>query len=196
MIRVAILASGMALRVGLRQVLGGLPNVEVIAESNSAENLPPSDVWVLASVDLLSSDKDHPAVLLLSDDPADASQLAVYPLWGILPLETTESELAAALQALGEGLCVGAPALLTELLSKQHRPGPGLDDSFAQSLTGRELEVLQLAAEGLANKQIALSLNISEHTIKFHLSSIYTKLGVASRTEAIRFGARHGLVAM
>ena len=198
MIRVAILASGMALRVGLRQVIGGLPDVEVIAESNSAENLPPSDVWVLASVDLLSSgkDKDHPALLLLSDNPSDASQLAVYPLWGVLPLETSESELAAVLQALGEGLCVGAPALLTELLSRGPRPDPDSDASFAQSLTGRELEVLQLAAEGLANKQIALSLNISEHTVKFHLSSIYTKLGVASRTEAIRIGARHGLVAM
>jgi DNA-binding NarL/FixJ family response regulator len=195
-IRVAILASGMALRVGLRQVLGGLPNVEVIAESNSAEDLPPSDVWVLTSVDLLNSSKDHPALLLLSDDPSDASQLAVYPLWGILPLETSESELAAALQALGEGLCVGAPALLTELLSRGSRPDQDSDDSFAQSVTGRELEVLQLAAEGLANKQIALSLNISEHTVKFHLSSIYTKLGVASRTEAIRVGARHGLVAM
>ena len=56
--------------------------------------------------------------------------------------------------------------------------------------------MLQLAAEGLANKQIALKLHISEHTVKFHLSSLYAKLGATSRTEAIRAGARRGWVVL
>jgi len=62
------------------------------------------------------------------------------------------------------------------------------------ALTPRETEVLQLLAQGLANKQIALALGISEHTIKFHVSSIYAKLGVGNRTEAVRVGARQGLI--
>jgi len=195
-IRVAILASGMALRVGLRQMIGGLPDVQIVAESNQTQDLPLADVWVLASADFLPAPENSPALLLLSDDPSDASRLVTYPLWGILPLETTESELAAALRALGEGLYVGAPVLLRELLVPLLRPGLDADDLMAQPLTGRELEVLQLVAEGLANKQIALALAISEHTVKFHLSSIYTKLRVTSRTEAIRVGARHGWVAL
>lgn len=194
MIRVAIVASGMAMRVGLRQVLGGLPDVEIVTEAGLSANLPPVDVLVLASIELLPHEDDLPATLLISDDPADALRLAQSPVWGILPLETGEKELEAALRALGEGLCVGAPSLLADLLSR--RPGLEVDnaDLTADPLTGRESEVLQLAAEGLANKQIGLALSISEHTVKFHLSAIYAKLGVASRTEAIRAGARRGLV--
>ncbi len=60
--------------------------------------------------------------------------------------------------------------------------------------TERELQVLELLAQGLANKQIALALGISEHTVKFHLSGIYTKLGASSRTEAVRLGVRQGLI--
>jgi DNA-binding NarL/FixJ family response regulator len=56
--------------------------------------------------------------------------------------------------------------------------------------------VLQLTAQGLANKQIAASLEISENTVKFHLSSLYAKLGATSRTEAVRAGARRGLVVL
>ena len=201
LIRVAILAGGMAMRVGLRQVIGALPDVDVVADTDQVTRIAPADVWVLASAnllpesDLLPEGGDvPPALLLLSNDPADASQLVKFPLWGILPLETGEPELAAAIRALAEGLCVGAPALLGEILLSRPRNETGPDDPAIQPLTGRDLEVLQLAAEGMANKQIALSLGISDHTVKFHLSSIFTKLGVTSRTEAVRTGVRRGLV--
>jgi DNA-binding CsgD family transcriptional regulator len=72
----------------------------------------------------------------------------------------------------------------------------GEDDSLVESITAREKEVLQLMAEGLANKQIALSLGISEHTVKFHLSSLYAKLNVANRTEAVRAGLGLGLISL
>jgi DNA-binding NarL/FixJ family response regulator len=65
-----------------------------------------------------------------------------------------------------------------------------------EELTARESEVLQLLAQGLANKQIALALGISEHTVKFHISSIYAKLGVTNRTEAVTQGARLGLIVL
>lgn len=190
----------MALRVGLREVLNSLPEVTVVAEAAHPDELPhhDADVLVLAgAVDLGAFEKATP-LLLLTDDPADAQELfgLGLPAWGVLPLEASEDELAVALQALAEGLWVGAPALLRDLLSR--KPIHILDetDFTGEPLTAREIEVLQLTAQGRANKQIALALGISEHTVKFHLSSLYAKLGVTSRTEAVRAAARRGLVVL
>jgi DNA-binding NarL/FixJ family response regulator len=202
LIRVGVVAAVMALRVGLREVLNGLPDVTVVAEAAHPDELPAyeADVLVLAGAIDLESLEKRTALLLLTDDPADAQALlglslstGQVPAWGVLPLNASEDELAAALRALAEGLWVGAPALMSDLLSR--KPAQLLDE-VGQALTVRETEVLQLTAQGLANKQIALALGISEHTVKFHLSSLYAKLGVASRTEAVRAGARRGLVVL
>jgi DNA-binding CsgD family transcriptional regulator len=69
-----------------------------------------------------------------------------------------------------------------------------LPDASQQALTPREIEVLNMLAEGLANKTIAWRLGISEHTVKFHLSSIFTKLNASSRTEAVTLAIRQGLI--
>jgi DNA-binding NarL/FixJ family response regulator len=66
--------------------------------------------------------------------------------------------------------------------------------SASEALTPREIEVLAMMAEGLANKTIAYRLNISEHTVKFHVGSIFGKLGAQSRTEAVTLGIRQGLI--
>jgi DNA-binding NarL/FixJ family response regulator len=109
--------------------------------------------------------------------------------WGILPTDASVDELSAAVHALSQGLIVGTAALLfetdSERLSGSHGP-----------LTEREAEVLGLLSKGLANKQIAATLGISEHTVKFHVSSIYAKLNVTNRTEAMREGLRGGWVAL
>ncbi len=197
MIRVAVLAPALALRIGLREVFRGLEGLEVVADASTLDELPDVDVLVLTSPDYLSDlEEDAPAVLLLTDDQNAAAQLMDLPVWGVLSLDASPEELSAAVCALGEGLWAGSPALLQTLLARQ--PAFLLDegDPVVDPLTPREREVLQLAAEGLANKQIALSLEISEHTVKFHLSSLYTKLGVTSRTEAIRAGARRGWVVL
>ena len=142
------------------------------------------------------------ALLLLTDDPKMAQGLSGMPLqaWGILPTDSSAEELQAAVRALNEGLLVGAPALLrgafaqagqnTALLSTEADESETLNGS----LTERENQVLQLLARGMANKQIAAALHISEHTVKFHVSSIYTKLGATNRAEAVRTGIQHGLV--
>ena len=197
MIRVAILAPALALRVGLREVFRGLEDIEVVGDASSLDETPEADVLVLTSTDYLSDlDESAPAVLLLTDDQNDATQLLDLPVWGVLSMDASPEELSAAVRALGEGLWAGSPALLQSLFERQ--PAFALEDGdpIVDPLTPREREVLQLAAEGLANKQIALSLGISEHTVKFHLSSLYTKLGVTSRTEAIRAGARRGWVVL
>ncbi|NUQ86773.1 MAG: response regulator transcription factor [Anaerolineales bacterium] len=108
-------------------------------------------------------------------------------VWGILPTEASAEELIAAIHALSQGLIVGAPALL---FSSENEVTP------QDPLTDREVEVLGLLAKGLANKQIAASLGISEHTVKFHVSSIYTKLNVTNRAEAVREGLRGGWIAL
>jgi DNA-binding CsgD family transcriptional regulator len=216
LIRVAVVAPGMALRIGLREVLRNLPNVDVVAEATSPHGLPPVDVLVLVSADDLSElDDGAPPVLLLSDDPDEvthlprwhrasgialgrheADRLTGFPVWGILPREASSEELSAAVHALAEGLWVGSPTLAQNLLGR--RPVPALDgaEEVINPLTDRERQVLQLTAEGLANKQIAAALDISENTVKFHLSSLYAKLGVTSRTEAVRAGARRGWVVL
>ncbi len=200
MIRVNVAAVSVAMRIGLREVLNNLPDVTVVAEAARPEDLAgeESDVLVLAAPAALGGIETTSAVLLLTDDRADAQELAALeiPAWGVLPVNASEDEIGAAVRALAEGLWVGAPALVRDLLAR--RPAQELDQSdlIVQPLTGREIEILQLTAQGLANKQIAMKVGISEHTVKFHLSSIYAKLGVTSRTEAVRAGARRGLVVL
>ena len=200
MIRIGVAAAAMAMRIGLREVLNNLPDVTVMAEAARLSDLASEeiDVLVLAAPADLRLPEKTAAILLLTDDPADAQELLglELPAWGALPVNASEEELYAAVRALAEGLWVGAPVLMRDLFS--HHPSQELDeaDLTAQPLTGREIEILQLTAQGLANKQIAARLGISEHTVKFHLSSLYAKLGVASRTEAVRAGARRGLVVL
>jgi len=97
---------------------------------------------------------------------------------------------------VGEGLWVGAAGLVSGLMRGRGRVKLAEGESLSESLTAREKEVLQLMAQGLANKQIALALAISEHTVKFHLSSLYAKLGISSRTEAVRRGIELGLISL
>jgi DNA-binding NarL/FixJ family response regulator len=198
LIGVVILTPAMALRIGLREVLRGLPDVEVLADAATPQDLPAADVWVVTSADLISElDEDRlPPLLLLTGDPQEAARLGRLPVWGALPLDATPEELSAALHALAEGLWAGSPALLQTLLERH--PSPALEDGeqVVDRLTGREHQVLQLTAQGMANKQIATSLEISENTVKFHLSSLYAKLGVTNRTEAVRAGARRGWVVL
>lgn len=195
--RVAVLSPVLALRLGLRELLASLPGVEVVADAAGPQGLPPVDLLVLTSADDLNLPaRESRPVLLLTDHPDEAARLADLPVWGALPLDASPGELSAALHALGEGLWVGSPALAGSLLEGHPIPAFEAGEPVNDPLTGREHEVLQLAAEGLANKQIALALDISEHTVKFHLSSLYAKLGVTSRTEAVRVGSRQGWVVL
>src|SRR6476659_2410156 len=71
-----------------------------------------------------------------------------------------------------------------------------IDDEFTEPLTPREVELLELLAEGLPNKSIAVRLGISDQTVKFHVASICGKLGAANRTQAVRFAVRRGLISL
>ena len=195
MIRVGIVARAAALRLGLRELLQGLPEIEVVAEAAHAQDLSPVDVLILTMPALLADlPPEPPPVLLLTDDIERAAGLLNLPVWGLLPLEASVEELFAALHSLVEGLVVGAPVLVGRLVGQPIQHEYEGAEEIIDPLTARERQMLQLAAEGLSNKEIAARLQLSEHTVKFHLSSLYSKLGVSSRTEAVRTGTRQGWV--
>ncbi|MRR29487.1 response regulator transcription factor [bacterium] len=197
MIRVAVVAPAAALRLGLRELLLELPDIEVVSTEAQPHDIPSVDVLVITSSGLLADlPLESPPVLLLTGDADRAAILMNLPVWGLLPLEASLDELSAALHALAEGLVVGSPFLVSRLVDHQLLPEMRDAETVLDPLTARERQVLQLAAEGLANKEIAVQLQISEHTVKYHLSSLYSKLGVSSRTEAVRTGTRQGWVVL
>jgi len=73
---------------------------------------------------------------------------------------------------------------------------PSVEVELYEALTPRELEVLEALGEGLSNKSIAARLGITEHTVKFHVSAIFSKLGAENRTDAVRRGVRRGLITL
>ncbi len=108
---------------------------------------------------------------------------------GLLTRETSGRALAATIHAVRAGLIVVDPALASAILPRAREDLP-----LAEELTAREREVLQQLSLGLANKEIAQKMHISDHTVKFHVNAIMSKLGVTSRTEAVVRAARLGLV--
>jgi two-component system, NarL family, response regulator YdfI len=104
------------------------------------------------------------------------------------------TKIAAAIEAAAVGLIV-LDAVRTDAFSRLHTTAAGtVSRTPVESLTSREVEVLQLLALGLGNKEIAVRLEISEHTAKFHVASILGKLGAGSRTEAVTIGIRLGVI--
>ena len=209
MIRVALAAPALAVRLGLRLLLSTTDAIEVVAEAATLADLLPlpaeADALLLVMEALpnsLPASVSLPVLVLVSGDLPDLHDLATLSIytWGIVPLEASAEELLAALRALHEGLFVSSPTLLQRLLSSHAldaQPLTGRPEEVpGGKLTERESEVLAMLALGLANKQIASRLGISEHTVKFHVSAIYSKLGASSRTEAVRLGVRQGLVVL
>jgi DNA-binding NarL/FixJ family response regulator len=203
LIKVTVVSPNHSMRVGLREMLSRQHEIDLIGEWTNTQdiNVNETEVLVLASVSsavLADLNTVSFGLLLLTDDPEEARALLDLDVrtWGVVSAGASPDEIVAAVHAVGEGLWVGAPGLVKTLMRPQRRgDGPG-EESVIESLTAREREVLQLMAEGLANKQIAMHLSISEHTVKFHLSSLYGKLGVASRTEAVKRGLGLGLITL
>jgi two-component system, NarL family, response regulator YdfI len=115
----------------------------------------------------------------------------------LLPPSASLAELTAAIQAAALGLFVLHPefsAALRESGSALWSDGSLDAVDQDERLTPREMEVLGLLSRGLGNRAIAAQLQISEHTVKFHISTILGKLNATSRTEAVAIGLRRGLI--
>lgn len=136
--------------------------------------------------------EDSLAVVALLPDEEPAAAAWALGVRGLLLRQAPVERLLAAIAAVAQGLRVIEPELASGWQPAAAVPEPPL----AEPLTPRELEVLQLLAEGLGNKAIARRLGISEHTVKFHLNALMGKLGAQSRTAAVVRATRLGLVVL
>jgi len=215
MTRVLVRASSAIAQAGLEQILAGEPDLQVVyggmadpagrktPRSEIRDDDPP-DV-IVAEVadadeeslwsDALDLSGPATALLLLVEDPAsllptDALRTGAK---GILPRRVSREVLLAAVRAAAAGLVVLHSDILSAALPGRP-PVTNRPASLVEPLTFREKEVLAILAEGGSNKDIATRLAISEHTAKFHVSSIMSKLGATSRTEAVTLAIRQGLI--
>jgi two-component system nitrate/nitrite response regulator NarL len=205
-IHLLVVADDPLVRAGLVILLSELPDCEVSGQSGSevmvdqAANqlfLPAPDaiVWDLGweTTDLEQEwvENGVPIVALLADE------LQVVEAWNagikaMLRRDSTPERIADAARAACLGLIVLDPELTRSLLPSMNLAGT----SLIEALTPRESEVLQLLAEGVTNKAIAQRLEISEHTVKFHVNAILSKLESQSRTEAVVKATRLGLISL
>lgn len=134
-------------------------------------------------------DLDLPVLSLVANDD-QALEAWQAGARSILSRETGVDDMLGALRATANGLVVLDPSVSASLLPSP----PKLPDDLERAPTSRELEVLQLLAQGLTNRAIANTLEISEHTVKFHVNAILTKLDAQSRTEAVVTATKLGFI--
>ena len=220
MTRVLVVATSAVTRAGLEAILVREPSFVVVGSEGSAsfgeeiaEHEP--DVVIVETTDhdedILTALRFHageiddgarpsPAFILLGDD-SDASQ-AMRALRsgvrGLLPRDAGAQEIIAAVIAAAAGLVTFTRERANawrDALADRVGTANGAADAVP-ALTARELEILRMIADGLGNKQIAARLAISEHTVKFHIGSVFAKMHASSRAEAVMIGARRGLIVL
>ncbi len=209
-LRVLVVAEDVLARTGLAAIVGEAEPSWTIAQLAPERLAPDVDIYQpdIVLFDLAWGDAtdivpyieatDAPFLFLLADEEQAAPLLAtvgdmvaVRPI-GLLLRSNEAPPILYALSTVVAGLSVIDPSLMTAL-TPQLSPA-ALADEIVEPLTPREQEVLALIAEGLPNKAIALRLGISDHTVKFHINAILSKLNAQSRTEAVVQAARLGLL--
>jgi two-component system nitrate/nitrite response regulator NarL len=195
-LRVVVAAPTPSLAAGLA-ALARDDGVVVAAERRQIEGasaLDTIDVAVVAAgtaIALEALPDSVPGIVVVGADPVLTDSLtrdgtrAV----GVVPADADATTIGAAIRAVAAGLSVHPP-------DKAVAVGFGDDALDAEPLTAREAEVLESLAQGLSNRAIAARLGISEHTVKFHLASVFGKLGATTRTGAVRRALRRGLIAL
>ncbi|KIP15009.1 helix-turn-helix transcriptional regulator [Burkholderia ubonensis] len=209
-LRVAVVAASSQARASLQALVDATPTLDFAGSAADAAAIadrfagewpdvvlvelePQAGDWPMSGADRHPA---MPALVLLTDD-ADGDWIHDALAGGataLLPRGATPGEITAAIEAVAAGLCVLSPETLARLLAQPKAPRQTASATLVEMLTPREIEVLTMLAEGLGNKEIARQLDISDNTVKFHLSSIFGKLGASSRTEAVMQGMRHGLI--
>lgn len=216
-IRVILAEDHAVVRQGTRQLLERYSDVEVIGEASDGQEavalvqeLKPDVVIMdvrmprMSGIEATRKVKEQfPDVGILAltahDDDEYVFALLEAGANGYL-LKTAEiEELVKAIRSVHAGQSALDP-LVTQKVVAQFMNGKSLPDVMAQvseemdGLTSRELEVLRLVGQGLTNKEVAQQLYISDRTVQAHLSSIFSKLQVASRTEAVMYAIRKGWI--
>jgi two-component system, NarL family, nitrate/nitrite response regulator NarL len=168
-LRVAIVTDDLARRAGWAAIVA----------ASGHEVVPRRDYADVVLADIVEPSADTRAVVTLGVEELGQA--------GMLPRDATQGQIDAALRAVAAGLIVRTAAA--------HQPAfRPLPSEEAVLLTPREIEVLAAIGDGLSNKEAARRLGISQHTVKFHLESVFRKLAVTSRAEAVHKGLRSGLI--
>jgi two-component system, NarL family, nitrate/nitrite response regulator NarL len=198
-LRILVVGDDALARVGLRAVAeaaGLIVAAERSPEEIDAEATDGVDAFVfdlgesathLDRLRAIAGERPALAVLWSEDQARDALAAGAQ---GVLLRERIDDRIGSAVRAVADGLLVVDAALAETVLRP---PAVGVAD-LVEPLTARELQVLQLVAEGLTNRRIGARLGISEHTAKFHVNAILGKLGARSRGEAVAQAARLGLL--
>ena len=209
-VQIAVIAASSRVRASLQTLVEANPALAFLGSAADAETLADSlagstpDVVVTdiepdaseALKSLFALGHAPSALVLLTDAPDSDWFLDALPAdaAAILPRNATPAEIAVSIEAVAAGLCVLSPDMLARLLGGRKTPRQTPSGEPLETLTSREIEVLTMLADGLGNKEIARQLDISDNTVKFHLSSIFGKLGATNRTEAVMLGMRRGLI--
>lgn len=212
-LRVLIVAGSPLARTGLATLLSDHENIQIVGQVDDAllaESLdvyrPEIVIWDLGYEpqqyieQLAELHGAGASVVGLIADKWAASEslpaLVAAGLRGLLSQDARSDRLVSAIQAAAGGMLVVDAEIGEAAFARAGLTPPNSTNQEVESFTPREREVLTLVAEGLPNKLIARRLNISEHTVKFHLNAILTKLGAQSRTEAVVRATRLGLIAL
>ncbi|MFH0942153.1 MAG: response regulator transcription factor [Chloroflexota bacterium] len=208
-----LLADGQHMvRQGIRRLLESEADFEVVGESDNgleavrlAKELKPDVIIMEARMPKLDSPEairriksEHPetAILVLTLHEEECSvELLRAGAGGYLLKSAKGEELAQTIRMVRAGQFVCDPLVERRLLKHAVRPQP-VALEFGQHLTRRETEVLKLVAKGMGNRDIAGYLGLAERTVKGHLMSIFSKLGVGSRTEAVHEALKRGWVSL
>ncbi len=214
-IRVIIAEDHTVVREGTRRILEAYKDIDVVGEAADgeaavrlAEKVCPDVAIVDIAMPLLNgieatrrikaiSPQTRVLILTAYDDDQYISAFLEAGAAGYLLKTVRGRELAGAVRAVCRGEAVIDPAVVAKLVGRMRpRPQPPIHWQPLDPLTDRELEVLRLAAQGLSNKLIGRELHLSHRTVQLHLSHIFQKLEVASRTEAVVKGLSLGLLRM
>ena len=204
-IKIAVVATSAVRRAGLESIVrshaefqlagsfGAMTGLASFARSNDL------DVIVIDSDsirDLLLEPISDAAIVLLMEvsHARSISRLLRSGVRAILSRESDPDDILSAIYAAYDGLVLLSTATAQSLAGVYGDQPLEIEDEFSEEITSRETDVLRMLAEGLVNKDIAARLGISEHTVKFHISSILDKLGASTRTEAVTLGIRRGLI--
>lgn len=204
-VRILIADDHPVVRIGLRGMLSGEPDFEVTAEaSDGAEavtltgrHLPDvvlMDLRMPGMDGVQATEKikaDYPGVrvvvLTTYDSDADILRAIETGATGYLLKDTPREELFSAIRTAAGGESSLAPAVASRIVNRMRGPA-------GEALSSREIEILELVAQGTSNKKIAKSLWISETTVKSHLLHVFEKLGVDDRTAAVTSALRRGII--
>jgi two-component system, NarL family, response regulator YdfI len=204
-IRIAVVATSAVRRAGLESMVRSQAELQLTGSFTAMASLASFaqrtevDVIVIDSGsvhDVLREPISDATIVLLTEvsHAPSISRLLRSGVRAILARESDPDDVLTAIYAAYDGLVLLSTPTAESLAAVYGDQPLEDEDEFSEEITPRETDVLRMLAEGLVNKDIATRLGISEHTVKFHISSILDKLGASTRTEAVTLGIRRGLI--